>query len=103
MKTPDPANRKILILGFLLTAALALLLGRMWVVQILHGKDYKLRIRNHSQLTVRLPAVRGEICDRNGLPLVENRASMEVDFYLPDIVRAWKDKNDDVPTLKYRG
>jgi len=103
MKTPDPANRKILILGFLLTAALALLLGRMWVVQILHGKDYKLRIRNHSQLTVRLPAVRGEICDRNGLPLVENRASMEVDFYLPDIVRAWKDNNDDVPTLKYRG
>lgn len=103
MKTKDPSLHKLLVVAVLMTAALGILLARMWFVQILHGSDYKVRIKGHSELTVRLPSVRGEICDRNGVPLVENRASMEVDFYLPDIVRAWKDQHDDdVPTIKNR-
>jgi penicillin-binding protein 2 len=104
MKSQDPAKSKLIVVAILLMAGLGLLILRMWYVQILHGADYKTRIKGHSQLTVRLPAVRGEICDRRGVPLVENRASMEVDFYLPDIVRAWREQNDDdVPTRKYRG
>jgi len=99
----DDARPRLLVLGGVLLAALALLLCRMWYVQIVKGADYKARIKGHSQLTVRLPAVRGEICDRNGVPLVENRASMEVEFYLPDIVRAWKEEHDSVPTRKYWG
>ena len=104
MKLKDSSHFKLVIVASLMTAALVILLARMWFVQILHGSDYKARIKGHSQLTVRLPAVRGEICDRNGVPLVENRASMEVEFYLPDIVRAWKESHDDeVPVRKYRG
>ena len=103
MKPMDRTNRKLLIIAILLTTALAVLILRMWYVQILHGSDYKSRIKGSSQLTVRLPAVRGEICDRNGMPLVENRASMEVEFYLPDIVQAWRDDHDNtVPKLSYR-
>ena len=94
---------KIVILGGILAAALFLLILRMWYVQIIKGDAYKARIKGHSQLTVRLPAVRGEICDRNGVPLVENRASMEVEFYLPDIVRAWKEEHGSVPKRKYWG
>ena len=103
MKPSELSNRKIAIVAILISAALLLLLARMWYVQIYRGADYKARIRGHSQLTVRLPAVRGEICDRNGIPLVENRASLQVDFYLPDIVRAWKEEHDDVPMIHYRG
>jgi len=103
MKVPDEYLRKLLILGACLTIALCLLLSRMWYVQIYKGADYKARIKGHSQLTIRLPAVRGEICDRRGTPLVENRASMEVEFYLPDIVRAWREKYDSVPVRHYRG
>ena len=95
--------RKILILGGILAVALLLLIARMWYVQIIKGPAYKARIKGHSQLTVRLPAVRGEICDRNGVPLVENRASMEVEFYLPDIVRAWREEHGSVPKRKYWG
>lgn len=102
MKQEDTI-RKILILGGILTAALFLLIVRMWYVQIIKGDAYRNRIKGHSQLTVRLPAVRGEICDRNGVPLVENRASMEVEFYLPDIVRAWKEEHGSVPKRKYWG
>jgi penicillin-binding protein 2 len=103
MKSLDDSLRKILILGGILAMALILLLARMWYVQIFKYADYKARIKGHSQLTVRLPAVRGEICDRKGVPLVENRASMEVEFYLPDIVRAWKEEHDEVPVRKYWG
>jgi penicillin-binding protein 2 len=104
MKPKDTSSHKIVVIAIVVTAALALLLGRMWFVQILHGSDYKIHLKGHSQLTVRLPAVRGEICDRNGVSLVENRASMEVDFYLPDIVRAWKNNNDDdVPMIRTNG
>lgn len=99
----EESLRKILILGGILTAALFLLIVRMWYVQIIKGEAYRSRIKGHSQLTVRLPAVRGEICDRNGIPLVENRASMEVEFYLPDIVRAWKEEHGSVPKRKYWG
>jgi len=103
VKTGDDSNRRILIIGAVLTAALAILLARMWYVQVYKGEEYRARIKGHSQLTVRIPAVRGEICDRRGVPLVENRASMEVDFYLPDIVRAWKAEHGSVPKRRYRG
>jgi len=99
----EESLRKILILSGILSAALFLLIVRMWYVQIIKGEAYRTRIKGHSQLTVRLPAVRGEICDRNGIPLVENRASMEVEFYLPDIVRAWKEEHGSVPKRKYWG
>lgn len=99
----DDTLRKIAVIAGVIAAAMLLLIGRMWYVQIIKGPAYKARIKGHSQLTVRLPAVRGEICDRNGTPLVENRASMEVEFYLPDIVRAWKEEHGSVPKRRYWG
>ena len=42
---------------------------------------------------MRIPSVRGEIRDRNGITLVANRASYEVDFYLPDMVRGYQDQH----------
>ena len=43
-----------------------------------------------ASVTVRIPSVRGEIRDRNGVTLVGNRASYEVDFYLPDMVKGYR-------------
>lgn len=81
---------------------LSLLVARLWWVQILDGDYYASKIQNRSQVTVRLPAVRGEILDRNGIKLVENRASYEVDFYLPAMVKAYRDKYRKVPVTSYR-
>ena len=39
---------------------------------------------------MRIPSVRGEIRDRNGVTLVQNRASYEVDFYLPEMVKGYR-------------
>ncbi|MFM8364706.1 MAG: penicillin-binding transpeptidase domain-containing protein, partial [Verrucomicrobiota bacterium] len=76
---------------------------RLWDVQITRGAEFARKVSTGSQVTVRIPAVRGEILDRNGVKLVENRASFEVDFYLPDMVRAYKESRGRVPMTTYRG
>src|SRR2546428_12384092 len=83
---------RIQFLGFLILCALGGIVARLWWVQVARGSMYTARIASRSEVRVRIPSVRGEIRDRNGLPLVTNRASYEVDFYLPDMVRGYRTK-----------
>jgi penicillin-binding protein 2 len=98
-----PFTGRILFLAALVVLGFAAIMTRLWYVQIARGAEYTAKIRSGSQVTVRIPAVRGEILDRNGLPLVQNRASFDVDFYLPDMVRAYREETGAVPLTKYRG
>src|SRR5438445_6796883 len=52
--------------------------------------------------TVRIPTVRGEIKDRIGLTLFQNRASYEVDFYLPEMVKGYRERFGQPPVTEYR-
>ncbi len=100
----DAARKPLLrvhVLALLFLIAFGLLVAQMWNVQILKCDYYTRQILNSSQVTVRIPSVRGEIKDRNGLSLVRNRASYEVDFLLPAMVQSYKKENHDVPKLKY--
>ena len=91
--------------------ALAMLLGfgalvaKLWWEQVARGPIWAKKIANRSEVTVRIPSVRGEIRDRNGITLVGNRASFQVDFYLPDMVRGYKQQHpkEKLPTVTYRG
>ncbi|PWU06220.1 MAG: penicillin-binding protein 2 [Verrucomicrobia bacterium] len=96
------ATFRLYFLGALTLLALAVVTAKLWYVQILKGDEYRMRLNLRSQVTVRIPAVRGEICDRNGIPLVQNRPSFDVDFYLPSTVRAYKQINGRVPQTTYR-
>ena len=102
MKRPRAGSR-ILFVGLVMLLAMGAITWRLWEIQILKGSEYAARVSTGSQVTVRLPAVRGEILDRNGVKLVENRASFEVDFYLPDMVRAYRESKGTLPMLSYRG
>jgi penicillin-binding protein 2 len=87
---PDPELR-LYFLAFVMVLALSVLVGRLWWLEVAHGEVWAKKMASRSEVTVRIPSVRGEIRDRNGLTLVGNRASYEVDFYLPDMVRGyWK-------------
>ncbi len=81
---------RIQLIGLFFLTAVSLVVGKLWWVQIAQGKMYAEKIKGNSQVTVRIPSVRGEIRDRNGLPLVTNRASYEVDFYLQDMVNGYR-------------
>lgn len=74
-------------------ACLGVLIGRLWWEQVARGDVWTKKIASRSEVTVRIPSVRGEIRDRNGITLVGNRASYEVDFYLPDMVHGYRAQN----------
>ncbi|MEY2562524.1 MAG: penicillin-binding protein 2 [Verrucomicrobiota bacterium] len=89
-------------LALLMLLGLAALLGKLWLVQVAHGPEWTAKIRGSSEVTVRIPSVRGEIRDRNGVTLVQNRASYEVDFYLPEMVKGYREKMGPPPLTEYR-
>src|SRR5947199_8564027 len=75
---------------------------RLWWIQVAHGAEWTAQLRGSSQATVRIPSVRGEVKDRNGLTLVQNRASYEVDFYLPEMVKGYRERFGAPPLTEYR-
>lgn len=93
------ASYRILFVGGLLLLAIAGIVFRLWYVQIARGEEYRKKIASRSRVTVRIPAVRGEILDRNGIPLVENRSSIDVDFYLPDMVKGYREITGYAPKI----
>src|SRR3954451_21554919 len=94
---------RIQIVGLVMLLGMGSIVLRLWWVQVARGADWTAKIRGSSEATVRIPSVRGEIRDRNGITLVANRASYEVDFYLPEMVKGYKQRVGQPPLLKYRG
>src|SRR6195256_728452 len=93
---------RIQFLGVLMLLGMSALGFRLWWVQVARGSDWTAQIRGSSEATVRIPSVRGEIKDRNGMTLVQNRASYEVDFYLPEMVKGYRERFGSPPTSEYR-
>ena len=95
------AELRMLFLAFLMICALGVLVAKLWYEQVLRGPQWSKKITGSSEVTVRIPSVRGEIRDRNGVTLVSNKASYEVDFYLPDMVRGYRQDMGYVPKTDY--
>ena len=101
MRRAKPTFR-IQFLGLCMLVGLSALLLRLWWVQVARGYEWTARIQGSSEATVRIPSVRGEIRDRNGVALVQNRASYEVDFYLPEMVKGYRQRYGRPPETQYR-
>src|SRR5438093_4988649 len=93
---------RVQFLGLVMILGMVALGLRLWWVQVARGAEWNARIRGSSEATVRIPSVRGEIRDRNGLTLVQNRASYEVDFYLPEMVKGYRERLGSPPLTEYR-
>ncbi|HEX4086516.1 MAG TPA: penicillin-binding protein 2 [Chthoniobacteraceae bacterium] len=95
---------RIYIVGFCILAILGGIVLKLWWLEVARGAEYAKKIAQRSVVTVRIPSVRGEIRDRNGIPLVQNRASYEVDFYLPEMVRGYRQLHEgEAPLIQYQG
>jgi penicillin-binding protein 2 len=84
--TPQLAFR-IGILGALALAAFALLILRLWALQVLSGDEYLRLAKNNQVRRIRVEATRGQILDRNGRVLVDNTNVTSVRIWpsnLPD-------------------
>jgi len=95
------AEWRVIFLAFAMLCGMGILIAKLWWEQVARGAMWTKKIASRSEVTVRIPSVRGEIRDRNGITLVANRASYEVDFYLPDMVRGYRDQMGSVPVNEY--
>jgi penicillin-binding protein 2 len=82
LKKNDPQLR---LLALVLLGGLFVLLAGLWWVQVVSAKDYQAHLETQSFRTVRIPAVRGKILDRNGQVLAESRPSYSISLYLEDL------------------
>src|SRR5213082_1796648 len=96
------SRARIQFLGLLMLMGIGALGLKLWWIQVAHGQEWTSQLRGSSQATVRIPSVRGEIKDRNGLTLVQNRASYEVDFYLPEMVKGYRERFGSPPLAEHR-
>jgi penicillin-binding protein 2 len=94
---------RVYVLGSFMLGMLGVLSAKLWHEQITNAKKWTDKVRKSSSVTVRIPSVRGEIRDRNGITLVANRSSYCVDFYLPQMVEGYKELNEGkAPLVNYR-
>lgn len=75
--TPQLALR-VAILGGIALALFAIVFFRLWYLQVLSGEDYLAQARDNRVRDIRIPAPRGDIVDRNGTTLVDNRIATVV-------------------------
>src|SRR6266567_1890022 len=84
LKKDDPHLRWLVIV---VLSGFVVLVAGLWWVQIVSARDYQANLEMQSFRTVRIPAVRGKILDRNGKVLAENRPSYNVSLYLEELRR----------------
>ena len=82
LKKDDPHLR---LMATVVAVGLLILLAGLWWVQVVSSEYYQQKLDVQSQRTVRIPALRGSILDRDGRPLAENRPNYNVDLYLEDL------------------
>jgi penicillin-binding protein 2 len=86
--TPQLALR-IGILGMVVLGAFAVLFLRLWALQILSGDQLRAAAQENQLRTVRVPAARGPIFDRNGQVLVGNVIGNSVQIWPADLPKTW--------------
>jgi len=72
--TPQLA-RRVAILGGIAIALAAIVLFRLWFLQVLSGERYLAEARDNQVREIKIQAPRGEIVDRKGRVLVDNRSA----------------------------
>ena len=90
LKKNDPQLRLVAVL---LALGLLILLTGLWWVQIVSSRQFQSHFETQAYRTIRLPAVRGKILDREGRVLAENRPSYNLNLYLDELSRQFNEEN----------
>jgi len=79
-------------------AGMCLLIYRLYNIQVIKHDYYAARVPGSKFESVRIPGIRGEIKDRNGLTLVDSTPNYELQFDLRTIVEVYKQTHDELPS-----
>jgi cell division protein FtsI/penicillin-binding protein 2 len=82
LKKDDPQLR---FLAMIVLGGMVILLTGLWWVQLVSTRHFQEKLATQSVRTVRIPAVRGKILDREGRSFAENRPSYSIDLYMEEL------------------
>ncbi|HHY98982.1 MAG TPA: penicillin-binding protein 2 [Firmicutes bacterium] len=71
-------DRRLRLMSIVTIAIFLLLLGRLWQLQIVHGDLYATLSEGNRIRLIRIPAPRGRILDRNGIPIASSRMAYTI-------------------------
>ncbi len=74
----DCFRRRALYSSVVLIVFFAIIITRLWYLQIQHGEEYRLLAKNNRVRNLQITAPRGNILDRKGRDIVTNRPSFNV-------------------------
>lgn len=83
-------DTQLQLLALLFCVGFAVLLAGLWWVQIVNATRHQESVETQAFRSVRIPAVRGKILDRNGVALVENRPNYNINLYLEELSPAFR-------------
>ena len=83
-------NPRLRAVGLIVGIGFFILLTALWRVQVMRGGHYDKKQEDQSLRRIRIPAARGEIVDRNGVVLANNRPSYDIAIYLDQLGRVSK-------------
>ncbi|MCW2899086.1 MAG: penicillin-binding protein 2 [Streptosporangiaceae bacterium] len=81
MRSPDvraASYGRLMVLHVLVVTLLVVLIGRLWTLQVIEGGHYKRVAAENRTRDIVVPALRGQILDDMGRPLVRNRSDLVV-------------------------
>ena len=88
LKKNDPQLRLV---AMMLAAGFLVLLAGLWWVQVVSGREYQAHLETQAYRTIRVPAVRGKILDREGRVMAENRPRYNLSLYLDELRKQFSD------------
>lgn len=81
---------RLILFSLALLCGFGMLSYRLWYLQIKKHAEYVDKVPGQKELKIRIPGVRGEIKDRNGITLVSNKPSFEVRILMKDVMDEYR-------------
>jgi penicillin-binding protein 2 len=94
-RPPMPAqfSLRVAVLGGIALAMFAIVFLRLWYLEVLSGDKYLAEAQNNQVREFTVPAPRGEITDREGEVLVDNRTALELQVKTTELPRTKERRN----------
>ena len=93
---------RLYLVAILIMAGFALLVYRLHRIQVIEHATWASRVPGSRFESVRIPGIRGEIKDRNGLTLVDSTPTYEMQFDLREIVSTYLKTHSELPTHPWK-
>ena len=87
---------RVAVLGGIALVLFSIIFLRLWYLQVLSGDKYLAEAQNNQVREIRVQAPRGEILDRNGKVLVDNRTALSLQVEPQDLPNRHRERKQEL-------